>query len=491
MTDRYRPVVFRALMAVCAFLFLLLFARYSSPLMPRENGWDSAFFRLVGQRMTEGCLPYRDFFDMKGPYLFLLEYLGQRIVYGRMGAFILEWINLTAVLLIVCHIFDQLKIRKYSTGMLLLVPCLWIAAGTFEGGNMTEELSLPALFLCLDLWLNHILDPGRIGYHAPRYAAVYGACFMFLALIRITNAALIGAIVLSLCVELIARRSIKCLWMNALSFIAGAAAVFLPMYLFYAANGLAGEMLYQVFVFGYRYGSEYSFLASLQRALKHLHQYIFLILPLFLLFVYRVRDWRLSLMAVSASLFTLFACIPSNQYTHYFTLGIPLIVLSEIIILLNCGIAENRGNRKRIAVFLLAASMLLHIQTTGGSLLYSCRLLFVPGFTVESGVQDVAAHIDDSERDRVFCYNTGAFWYLASGINPYIRYTGWHKHYIKLNPEIAADLESLLKQDPPSCIVTQAGQSLPAFLNDLLSARYRETYRNDQYILHKIISPAA
>ena len=478
-------------MALCSFVFLLLFARYTSPLTPRENGYDAAFFRLVGQRMTEGYLPYRDFIDMKGPYLFLLEYLGQLVVRGRMGAFILEWVNLTAALLVICRIFDRLKIRRYLTRILLLLPCLWMAAGTFEGGNMTEELSLPALFLCLDLWLKHYLDRENAGTHAPKYAAVYGACFMFLALIRVTNAALIGAIVLALCVELIVRRSWKCLALNALAFIAGAVLVFLPMYIWYALNGLAGEMLYQVFVFGYTYGSEYSFTASLARAMRHPWHFAFLFLPLALVFVYHRKDLKLNLLAVFASLFTFFACIPSSQYSHYLTLGIPLIVLAEVMIVVSRGEAESRKTGRVLAVALLVLSMLLHVQTTGGSVLYSYRLLFVPGFTVEGGVAETAARIDEDERDKVFCYNVGPFWYVSTGINPYIRYTAWHRHYIKLDPGLAAELEALLKQDPPKCIVVRAGQSLPKFMKKLLKTGYHETYRNDEYILYKINSPAA
>ena len=66
------------------------FASNSSPLTPNFVGSDSAFFRLVGQGMTKGMLPYRDFFDMKGPYLFLIEYLAQLVSYGRLGIFIIE-----------------------------------------------------------------------------------------------------------------------------------------------------------------------------------------------------------------------------------------------------------------------------------------------------------------------------------------------------------------------------------------------------------------
>ena len=72
-----------------AAVFCLIFSYYSSPLTPQTYGWDSSFFQLVGASMTKGFLPYRHFFDNKGPYLFLLEWLGQTVCYGRGGVFIL------------------------------------------------------------------------------------------------------------------------------------------------------------------------------------------------------------------------------------------------------------------------------------------------------------------------------------------------------------------------------------------------------------------
>ena len=36
MTEKLKAVLFRLFLALCSFVFLLLFARYSSPLTPRE-----------------------------------------------------------------------------------------------------------------------------------------------------------------------------------------------------------------------------------------------------------------------------------------------------------------------------------------------------------------------------------------------------------------------------------------------------------------------
>ena len=72
--------------------FLLVFSYSTSPFYPYSRGWDSAFFQLVGRGMTKGYLPYRDFFDMKGPWLFLIQYVGAYI--GKYGIFLLQCIGL-------------------------------------------------------------------------------------------------------------------------------------------------------------------------------------------------------------------------------------------------------------------------------------------------------------------------------------------------------------------------------------------------------------
>ena len=66
-------LLFFLLLSSASFVFLAVFSFYTSPFSNCDNGYDSAFFSLVGHGMTKGYLPYRDFFDMKGPFLFFIE----------------------------------------------------------------------------------------------------------------------------------------------------------------------------------------------------------------------------------------------------------------------------------------------------------------------------------------------------------------------------------------------------------------------------------
>ena len=140
-------LLFYLVLTLLSFGFLAFFSYYTSPLSSCDNGYDAAFFRLVGQGMTKGYLPYRDFFDMKGPYLFLIEYVGQVLSYGRLGIFIIQWVNLFTVLVIMCKIMERFNIICRFLQFGLLLPLLFIAGFTVEGGNLTEEFSLVPL-LC-------------------------------------------------------------------------------------------------------------------------------------------------------------------------------------------------------------------------------------------------------------------------------------------------------------------------------------------------------
>ena len=142
--------LFYCLLGLAAFLFLSLFSYYTSPFTTCDDGYDSAFFVLVGKGMTKGYLPYRDFFDMKGPVFFWIEYLGQRLCYGRWGIFLLQWMNLLIALVLACRIFALFRLSGKGLQALLLLPILSIASFTFQGGNLTEEFSLVPLFSCLD-----------------------------------------------------------------------------------------------------------------------------------------------------------------------------------------------------------------------------------------------------------------------------------------------------------------------------------------------------
>ena len=90
MRERATRIITYIALAVVAALFLLAFSLWTSPIHDNWYGCDASFFTLVGRGMLEGRVPYRDYYDLKGPYFFFIQALGQLISKGHLGIFILQ-----------------------------------------------------------------------------------------------------------------------------------------------------------------------------------------------------------------------------------------------------------------------------------------------------------------------------------------------------------------------------------------------------------------
>lgn len=154
--EKKNDIVFILVLALASFAFMAVFSYYTSPISAHDNGADSAFFCLVGKGMTKGLFPYRDFYDMKGPVLFFIEYLGQMLSYGRVGIFTVQCINLFLSLVIISKIFGYYSITNRFIQVVLMLPLAFVASFTFEGGNLTEEFSLVPLLSCLYICLVYL-----------------------------------------------------------------------------------------------------------------------------------------------------------------------------------------------------------------------------------------------------------------------------------------------------------------------------------------------
>jgi len=80
-------------------LFLLFYSYTTSPLYLNE-GMDSTIYKTMGLGILEGKIPYRDLFDHKGPVVFYINALGQLIMSGRQGIFLLQIISLSISLIV-------------------------------------------------------------------------------------------------------------------------------------------------------------------------------------------------------------------------------------------------------------------------------------------------------------------------------------------------------------------------------------------------------
>lgn len=128
------------LFPLLAIVFLLFESSYTSVLNP-YYGYDSAVFMVVGKGWSNGFVPYRDLFDHKGPFLYLMNALGFTINDGKLGVLIIQTIFMTATLFLIYKI-GRLYLKKVCAWIIVFV-FMFLYCAMISEGNMTEEWSLP------------------------------------------------------------------------------------------------------------------------------------------------------------------------------------------------------------------------------------------------------------------------------------------------------------------------------------------------------------
>src|SRR5665647_3725729 len=253
MNSKKKAIVHYGVLSFIAFVFLLFYSYSTSPLYSNNFGvLDSSLFMLIGKGITKGYMPYLDLFDHKGPILFFIEAFGWLIMPNRLGNFFIHWVFMVANLTLIFKIGQLFLNKKWS--WVPIIFFLLILTVTFEGGNLTEEYSLPFLFLPLYLSLKSLKEESNgKAQHPPLYALIYGICFTLIIFIRLNNAVLIGAIVLAIMIHLISNKEYRNFFDNVLTFLGGAIFVFSAIAIYFLINHAFGEMLYATFLFNFKY----------------------------------------------------------------------------------------------------------------------------------------------------------------------------------------------------------------------------------------------
>ncbi len=126
-------------------LVTMLVCTKSSPLYPTNDWLDANCYMTIGRGMTAGKMPYLDFFEHKGPLIFILHCIAALISHDSfMGVFLFE------IAASICFLFLSYRIILDKTGkrMLWCVPFISMSVYSsyaFCHGDSAEEFCLPLL----------------------------------------------------------------------------------------------------------------------------------------------------------------------------------------------------------------------------------------------------------------------------------------------------------------------------------------------------------
>ena len=486
-----------------SFLFLLVFSLWTSPFYKNWYGCDASFFTMAGRAILNGYVPYRDFFDLKGPYFFFIEALGQLIVKGRTGAFVMQVLALFTTLIIMiktCRLF--LTCKKTAVIVSLF---LFFHASTLWGGNTLEEFMLPLNLLAIYLSVKDIKGNARI---RPLTAMITGGCFGVILFAKVTVAAPIIGLVIAIIIYFIRSKRIFELISYLIYALFGVLVAITPVFIYFYCHKTLTDMLYAVFVFAFKRsleGDKY----DIHNELKISGCYFAMIFTLCQIDYKRVvlklrgllsrkSDDKANNISETTREFVLSAIFTmgfitaitlhfGDPFIYYFTTAYPIFMLTMIVMfVLYDPFVLLKSWRLDIPVAAFLVFLCYFASHTSNQI---NTVLFDRGNTYYQTYVDkaneMASLIPDCDKDSVYSINMDMQWFECNNILPCYSYTINLQFFVSLDNQIEQNIIKRLKTDPPKWIVI--GGDLSSYLpniNDVVMPMYSEVYENEYGALY-------
>lgn len=469
-------------------LFLYIFSLWTSPFYDKWYGCDASFFTMAGRAMLRGYVPYRDFFDLKGPYFFFIQELGQFICTGKTGAFIVQVFALffsICFIIKICRLFVSVKKTAFITVLFLIFH-----TATLWGGNTLEEYMLPLSLACIYFVLDDLLNKSSISTFS---AMLCGISFGVILFSKITVASPIIGLVLAIIIYYIYKKRFKDLFIYLIYAFIGVLIAVTPVILYFYAKGNLKEMLYAVFLFAFNRSVDSFGKFDITWELKISGCYFALLFSVFQLFRFGKYKKNMAVRYTEVIDFILIAttCISvitavalhfGDPFIYYFTTVYPLIVICFIsMFLIYNPFTLFKTWRLDIPIFLLMITMCYfasHTAETLNTVLNDRDTTYHEDYY--KAAKDTESLIPLSDRSSVYSINMDMQWFEITNLLPCYSYTINLQFFIDLDPRIETNIINRLNTYPPKWIVV--GDDLAGYvpnINKVVCEKYEIIYTND------------
>lgn len=313
---------------------------------------DSSVFKYIALVMSNGGMPYRDTFDHKGPLLYILNYVGNRISYYR-GIWIIEFAFIGAT------VVSFYKIARLFCNHLYACFFLTVAITPimeyFGGGNYSEEYAMPfiafSIYIFIDYFLHQKISKLRL--------IICGICFGAVLMLRPNMI----ATWMVFCIAVLfwnIKKNKQIPWSFLLYFMIGSAIAVVPLMIWLIMNGAFGDFVYDYLIFNMKYvDKQASLYGRCESALKWAGNSIFLISGVSL--VYLIRNGNNVFLNVTYLVYEiitlLFVSMSGASYEHYGMVLLPVYVYP--LAALSDFMRKNEKNNSSVVVLSIVLLLLV------------------------------------------------------------------------------------------------------------------------------------
>lgn len=468
LSERRQEYVIYGCLALFALFFLTFFSAWTSPYFKYWYGGDSSFYSMVGRGILEGKVPYRDFFDLKGPYLFFIEAIGQFLHRDRLGIFLIQ-IPFTAASYILVYKIARLFLSRKKT-LLVIATFFFLAISTYWGGNTLEEYCLPFNLACVYVTTKFIKSDRSV--FPARYAVLFGISFGFMLFSKVTIASPVGAACLYFFFYFLCCRRYQEVGSLILYFLTGLLIAFAPVAVYCTFHQLWKDMIYCVFEFAFKRSVDYGETFNLTWELK-----VFGCTTAFFfaLLEKKLLDRQLRYFLLTLSLVVYLALHLGTPYIYYFTTSLPVVVLAMSVFLYYHNpvvLFTTAGEAAAIIGFLILIVFYKDSSwdTTQNIWKMHNNVYYSDFYT---NAKELYSLIPEWERDQIYCLSPEIPWWEINQAFPCYKYQINVNWFWRLDPKIKDEVMSYMQRTPPRWIVAhnRYQDDLPE-LTEILNERY-------------------
>ena len=219
-------------------------ASKNSFLYPFNDWVDANAFFTVGKSMMHGIVPYRDLFEQKGPFLYLIYGIGSLISFKSfIGIFILEVLFWTVALI---YLYKILKLFLSTRVSLLILPIfmsLIVTTRAFTHGGSAEEFCVPFFFITLYYFIKHF----KVKELTKKEMLLNGVIAGFILLIKYTLLGFWFGFTLAIFIDYIMQKDYKKAIIYPLVLLLGMFIPFAIFLIYFAINHAVGDFFYNYF----------------------------------------------------------------------------------------------------------------------------------------------------------------------------------------------------------------------------------------------------
>jgi hypothetical protein len=402
-------------------IFLILFfiafiISLESPLSPfaKNIPWtDSSVFIYIAKCIMNGDVVYRDTFDHKGPFLYVINFLGLSLTEGKSfyGIWLFQLISLLTTAL---FLFKTASLFYNRIISILVVFLLLVLQSSLDvGGNIAESWALPFISISLFYFTRYFRSGRKFSIIE---LVIISISFTLTFLLRPNLVLFWGIFGLSVITDMIISKRFIEFIKYSLVVIISVLVTILPFFLYFYMNSSLNEAWYGVLEFNLKYTSSLD-PESIKMLLIGFFRLTFVIVGIAIFTVitifrlYRGKYVFLEVTILITFMLSLLSCFMGRPSLHYLVQIIPLLTI-PLGVSINY-LYDNLLMKKTIITIIVVLSVAMP------SLITSLKTLVKNYYTYDtyafnySVVGEIKKYSD--EHDKILVFGNSNNYYLCSG----------------------------------------------------------------------------